>query len=264
MSEPIEPHPTSESPAFDDGEPLQFEQAEFTAPGPDRPICTVCKQPIPDDYYEIAGRMMCPRCRFGVEAAFRGVSPIGRFLAASALGLAAAAVGAVIYYAFVKQFNANWALISILVGFMVGTAVRKGSGGRGGRLYQLLAVFLTYTSIAAMLTTLGLDAWREQAAARRAAVAAEKLDKDPAKAGAPDAPAAPPMAAPDFVRIAIVFALLFSLPVMHASGDLISALIYGFALWEAWKLNRRIQLVFNGPFRLGAAGPEPEGVIDGS
>ena len=39
------------------------------------------------------------------------------------------------------------ALIAIVVGLFVGRAVRWGSGGRGGRLYQGLAVVLTYLAI---------------------------------------------------------------------------------------------------------------------
>ncbi len=49
-------------------------------PAAERPTCTVCKQPIPEEYYEINGKMMCPRCRHGVEAAFRGGSPAGTVL----------------------------------------------------------------------------------------------------------------------------------------------------------------------------------------
>ncbi|HEX2223383.1 MAG TPA: hypothetical protein VHN15_04160, partial [Thermoanaerobaculia bacterium] len=38
-------------------------------------------------------------------------------------------------------------LISILVGFLVGAGVKKGSGGYGGWKYQTLAVALTYVAI---------------------------------------------------------------------------------------------------------------------
>jgi hypothetical protein len=38
-------------------------------------------------------------------------------------------------------------LIAILVGYMVGRAVRHGSGGLGGRPQQILAVVLTYFAI---------------------------------------------------------------------------------------------------------------------
>ena len=40
-------------------------------------------------------------------------------------------------------------LVAIAVGLLVGWAVRKGSGGRGGWKFQALAMALTYVSIAA-------------------------------------------------------------------------------------------------------------------
>jgi hypothetical protein len=43
--------------------------------------------------------------------------------------------------------GAEFALLSILVGIMVGKAMMHGSGGRGGRKLQAVAVLLTYGSI---------------------------------------------------------------------------------------------------------------------
>jgi hypothetical protein len=45
----------------------------------------------------------------------------------------------------------------------------------------------------------------------------------------------------------------YAIPVLIAVQSPISGLIFGFALWEAWKINRRAELVFRGPFDLGAA-----------
>ena len=38
-------------------------------------------------------------------------------------------------------------LIAVLVGWMVGKAVLAGSGNRGGRAFQVMAVALTYCAI---------------------------------------------------------------------------------------------------------------------
>ncbi len=46
-----------------------------------------------------------------------------------------------------KLTGYEFGLIAILVGYAVGIAVRRGSSGRGGWPYQLLAVGLTYASI---------------------------------------------------------------------------------------------------------------------
>ena len=59
-------------------------------------------------------------------------------------------VGAFIYYVILRVTGYNIGLVAVLVGFMVGGAVRKGTGNRGGLFYQMLAVFLAYTAIGAM------------------------------------------------------------------------------------------------------------------
>ncbi len=61
--------------------------------------------------------------------------------------------------------------------------------------------------------------------------------------------------------------IAYSIPVYAAFSSPIDGLIFGFALWEAWKLNRRLVLAFNGPFRLGKASPDalsPEVIDDGA
>jgi hypothetical protein len=215
------------------GEALQFDQAEFTTPVSDRPACAVCKQPIADEYYELGGKTVCAQCRQGVEAAFRGGSPMARVLRALILGTAAAAVGAVIYYAIVRATGYNLSLVSILVGFMVGGAVRRGSGNRGGPFYQALAILLTYMAIVAM----------------NVFPLFELVGFDKARA----------------VLLAGIGHVLTA-PVFEAFEAPIAGLIYAFALWEAWRINRGVVLTFNGPFRLGAKGPgapAPEVGIDG-
>lgn len=230
MSETVPSQPPHvEVPVSEPGEPLQFDRAEFETPASDVPGCAVCKQPISEEYYEINGRLMCPRCRHGVEAAFRGGSPIGRFFVATAYGGAAAVAGAIVYYASIRATNWNLALVSILVGFLVGKAVRQGTGNRGGLLYQFLAVVLTYCSLVAMNVLLEI-----QEVSLRACVQG-MVDR-------------------------------FSSPLTEGFARPITGLIYAFAVWEAWKLNKSVELTFNGPFRVGAAGPaslRPEGVDDG-
>jgi hypothetical protein len=269
MSDPFASQsPTGEDHSLGPAEPLQFEQAEFETPASDRPTCAVCHQPIPEEYYEISGKVMCPPCRHGVESAFRGGSGLARFLRATLFGMVAAIVGAVIYYASVRLIHVNSALVSILVGFMVGSAVRKGTGNRGGWPYQLLAVFLTYTSIGVMLLTVNLPpAWVEEAAKQAPPPAVENPRNANEKAKAPDPAQVAPPEPPAAVLVAVVLmAVIYSLPVLDVMRGPIAGLIYGFALWEAWKLNRPVRLVFNGPFRLGEsgpAGPKPEGIDDG-
>src|SRR5207302_1730075 len=60
-------------------------------------------------------------------------------------------VAAIIWYLIRKATGYEVGIVAILVGFLIGGAVRKGSGNRGGWVYQLMAVLLTYGCISASL-----------------------------------------------------------------------------------------------------------------
>ena len=166
-------------------------------------------------------------------------------------------------------------LISILVGYMVGMAVRKGSNGRGGWVYQLLAIFLTYTAISASYSAVIVPEiianMREKRAAKKEAIAAKKADIEAKKAD-PKAKKAEDLAQADEddedqadlkdmtpgqalsgLALAVVFLVGFAyaIPIMAGMQSPMGLLIIGFALWEAWKLNKRIPFVINGPFTVG-------------
>jgi hypothetical protein len=161
---------------------------------------------------------------------------------ASSLGTVAAIAGAILYFLIVRATHINFGLVSIVVGFMVGSAVRHGSGNRGGTSYQLLALFLTYCAIALMLLLGVFDV-----------------------AGLSQVPVSSPP--PGFVFVAVFQVVrFFAIPVGAGINDAISGLIYCFALWEAWQLNKTKALVLSGPFRLFVKQPsamKPEGVDDG-
>jgi hypothetical protein len=52
--------------------------------------------------------------------------------------------GTVIYGAVLTLSDTNFALLTILIGWLVGEGVRRGAEGRGGLAYQLFAAALTY------------------------------------------------------------------------------------------------------------------------
>jgi len=355
MSEPNLSGPEEDDEAeLEGGDELQFDQAEYTTPAPEGPSCGVCKRPIDDMYYEINGKICCATCRQQIETAFRGGSRLARVTKALVFGSVAAIAGAVLYYAIIKISGWNIGLVAVLVGFMVGGAVRKGTGNRGGRFYQFLALFLAYMAIGLMnfpdATEELMKMWGEQA--QKAKIVPEKIAKDRArvdaepkapvtkdlarldgepktpaaqdrakidgepkapvivskesartKAGVPPSPPAvvkndpapvreekaavvkgqnqravdaeekpdengpqPSLVVAMLVLIVFLIGLLFVLPVLAAISDPISGLIYSFALWEAWRLNKEARLVFNGPFRVSAGDPNApvlEDVDDG-
>jgi hypothetical protein len=171
-------------------------------------------------------------------------------------------------------------LISILVGFLVGGGVRRGADYRGGRAYQFLAVFLTYFAIGAsylphaipfILSAIdqpaeeGLaenDAKGNQPEAKNAKVAKPKAAKGaraPKAAKPGDGNNAQAFSAGQFALALVVvgalgFAFTLALPVLFNYQSPFGIVIVGFALWEAWKLNRKVIVAFNGPFEVGADG----------
>ena len=62
--------------------------------------------------------------------------------------------------------------------------------------------------------------------------------------------------------LAIVILYTYAIPVFIGVQSPISGLIFCFALWEAWKINRKVQIVFRGPFNLGA-GPADFAALEG-
>ncbi len=253
--------------AADAGE-LQFDQAEFAAPAAGVPICTACKQTIPEHYFQINGEILCERCSTVVKAHLTGGSPIRRFIKACVYGFGAVVAGFAVYFGVLKLTGWEVGLISILVGFMVGTAVRKGSEGRGGVLYQLTAVFLTYLAIAVSYSALIVPKMIDQIKAEKNAAAEQPENAANDNAGAdqavedePDAdPAAQKAMTPVgfVIGIAFIFAIMLGLPIIAGISQPISLLIVAFALWEAYKLNKKVNVVITGPHSVGpAADPAP-------
>ncbi len=232
---------TGTEPTPPDAEGLQFDHAEFgRAEAPSTIACASCHRPIAGSYFEINGTIFCEECRVQIERHLKGGSKIGRFAKALIFGSGAAVAGATVYFLVLHYAHLEAALVSILCGFLVGKAVRLGTGGRGGWVYQVMAVLLTYLAVGAAyageLTVLSLDLptlWRQGRADGTL----------PALIGA---------IARTFVAYTVI------LPVGIARGNILSLAIMGFALWEAWKFTRRAKVVITGPYRVGGeVGHEP-------
>ncbi len=246
---------------------LQFERAEYAAAKPAETRCAACGQAIWDTYYEIGGEVACERCKTDAELKGSEESGTGRFVRAAIYGAGAGVAGAGIWYAVRAITGYEVGLIAILVGVIVGGAVKKGSGGRGGWLYQSLAIFLTYASIVSTYIPIIIKIATDQKPAAEstpAAAAAAKPDAadTPAATTPLTAPAAPRAAEPQNISlvgfltgVAALFALAFALPFLMGFQNIIGLFIIGIGLYEAWKINKRVVLEITGPYRVGAAPP---------
>jgi hypothetical protein len=206
----------------DEATALSFDKAEYAGPAPEF-ACVACKQPIVDEYFQIGTAHVCPSCSERYLQHRAAESPWGLFGKAAALGTAAAIVGALGWWAVRVAADMEIGIVAIAVGYLVGIAVRRGSGGRGGPRYQALAMFLTYTGIALNYVPTIVETLPE---------------------GAPVA------------MFLGAFAFSFAIPFLGGFRNAIGLLIIGFALYEAWKLNRGGELPLRGPFRrMGADTP---------
>jgi hypothetical protein len=123
----------------------QFGTAEYLGTaGNDH--CQFCHQPIAGNYYRINNAMACGGCAEKVRGALATDSHTA-FVRALLYGIGAAVVGMILYAVFEIATGLIVGYVSLAVGWLVGTAMMKGSNGVGGRRYQIAAVLLTYAAV---------------------------------------------------------------------------------------------------------------------
>lgn len=223
--------------------------------------CGGCGSTVLDEYYSIGGKSICARCRASVEAT-RATSRTPRaFLKALGFGLGAALAGAAVYFGVVALLDAEFSIVTIFIGWMVGRAIQKALPGGGMRRYQLLAAVLTYFAIGAAYTALGVQAMiKERADTKQdsTAVVAQRGTSAVASTATTSADAREPTqkkSGSALLAIGGLLAFAFSLPVMtvfgSGSGGILSALIIAIGIYQAWRMSGAPTLGITGPFRVG-------------
>jgi hypothetical protein len=229
---------------------LQFDRAQFVDPAAATLTCAGCQQPIDGTYFEVNGQTTCAGCRTAIPEMQGGAGASG-LLKATAGGVAAGILGALIYYAVAALTGYEFGLIAIVVGVMVGRAVRWGSSGRGGRLYQALAIVLTYLSIVgsyAPFVWKGLieaDAQQHSGAATTGG-AADTGESSAARRG--EVPAGNITAGDLAIAVLVFSAIVLAAPFLGGISNILGLLILAFGLYEAWKVNKRATFEISGPF----------------
>lgn len=273
----------------DEPQDLQFDRVETATPLGDAAAspavtCAVCGKSVDREYYHANGKPICDSCRQVVTAAAATPRSVGKLVTAGLFGLGAAIAGAAIYYAVIAIADLEIGIVAILIGYMVGWAVRKGAGGRGGRRFQVLAVVLTYWAVGLAYTPLAFkqltkgnkesatNTLTADSSAAKGPTVAERLgdttaaattSADSAKAGAgAGATSNGEKLSGRDVALALGGLVLFAfvLPVLSVFGSmpmgLISALIIFIGLRQAWHMTGRPALAISGPYKVGT-GPAP-------
>ena len=234
----------SPAPSVDD---LQFHRAEAAPADTAEHACAVCKQAISNTYFRAAGRLVCPTCAGLIEKGTQAPRPssLGR---AALYGAAAAVAGSVIYATVAIVTDMSIGLVAILVGIMVGKAIRHASGGLGGRPQQILAVVLTYLAITTSYFPVFLyDAAKHPRSTQSQQSGGSTPSETP---GANVAPTKSGLATAVVMLIAVCAAAPF-FALSHGSGY-INLLIIFFGLSQAWKRTAQTQIPLTGPYQLTA------------
>src|SRR5262250_1550147 len=87
--------------------------------------CVSCQSGIERTYFKANGKVVCPLCRIGLATPPK-VGGGTRFLRALGLGAGAGVIGGTIWYAVGAATGYQLGFIAIIVGLLVGGAVRKG------------------------------------------------------------------------------------------------------------------------------------------
>lgn len=135
------------NPPTDQSGDLNFDKVDAGEQGPAQSTCALCQEPLTYQYFEVNQKVICPPCKDKYEEQMERSKGASRYIKAFLLGLPAGLVGAGIYYAIMALTGYEFGLIAILIGFMVGMAVRYGSNHRGGIGLQIMAALITYCSI---------------------------------------------------------------------------------------------------------------------
>ncbi len=228
-----------------DGVP-QFATAEYSGKAGET-TCKACGKGIGDPYYQINGAKVCSNCSQRIQDQIPKDSPTA-FGRGILFGIGGAILGLGLYVGFALATGLIAGLVSLAVGFLVGKAIVMGSGGVGGRRYQLAAVLLTYMAVSLAAVPIAVSQHMKQRSAQEHGQASDSATQ------APKASAAKAVGVLMLIGLASPF-LELSDP-MHG---LIGLIILFVGLRIAWRITAGRNLSVVGPLRDAAPAPAPTG-----
>lgn len=156
----------------------QFATAEYSAQ-PGVALCKSCGKSIDGAYYRANGVPVCGNCAQRI----RDQTPVDShfaFVRGICFGVGGAILGLALYAGFAVATGWIVGFVSLAVGYIVGKAIAFGSGGIGGRRYQVAAVLLTYIAVSMAAVPIAISQQMKQLSAQQRAQAS-----DPAIAAQP-------------------------------------------------------------------------------
>ena len=237
----------------------QFGTAEYkSASGPDR--CKSCQQELSGAYFRINGLPACEKCTRQLQAQ-TPQDTHAAYVRGILFGVGGAIVGLILYSAFGIATGIRLGYIALAVGWLVGTAIKKGSNGIGGRRYQIAAVALTYAAVSLSAIPVGIYYIVKEKNATKISHAPDSSPASnstlPGSASPQDDP--PASGQKSTARLtsaagALLFAGLASpfLELSEGVSGLIGLVIIFVGIRIAWKMTGRPPLEILGPFQAHA------------
>jgi len=213
----------------------QFSTVEYAGKGGET-ACKSCAQKISGSYYLLNGAPLCARCARQIEQQLPQDTH-ACFARGVLFGVGGALIGLGIYVGFALATGWMIGYISLAVGYIVGKAIALGSGGVGGRRYQLAAVLLTYSAVSLAAVPIAISQHMKHTSVQQQAPASE-----PAVVHAPKMSFARAVGMLTLLGLASPF-----LELADPAHGIIGLIILFVGIRIAWKITAARQATLSGP-----------------
>ena len=232
----------------------QFATAEYSNKAAET-VCKACAQKITGPYYRVNGVPACASCAQRLKERLPQDSHQA-FARAVLLGIGAAIVGFGIYVAFALSTGWMVGYISLLVGLLFCWVIVFGSGGVGGRRYQVVAVLLTYMAVSLAAVPIAISAHMKARSAQQHAQvnAATAQDTTQPQTSGPGAAPAPKKSVAATLGVLVLVGLASPfLEMVEPMQGIIGLIILLVGVQIAWKITAARKLDIAGPINEPAA-----------
>lgn len=253
----------------------QFSTAEYQAQG-GAEACKACKQPLTGRYFRINGAQACEHCTEQLKAQLPKDTH-SAFVRGLLFGIGGAVLGLILYSAFGIITGIVIGYASLAVGFIVGKAMRFGSGGIGGRRYQVAAALFTYAAVSMSAIPMSISQAIKDKKIQTAPAISKPAPPSPStsapqsnvpaqSADAANTSSTPASADPQSSKMSLGVALVglallgLASPFLELASPvsgLIGLVILFVGIRIAWQLTAGPRVDILGPFTVGATSPPP-------
>jgi predicted lipid-binding transport protein (Tim44 family) len=206
-------------------------------------------------YFRINNMLACESCTRKLQAQTpKDTHPV--FVRGILFGVGGAIIGLILYSAFGILTGIEIGYAALAVGWLIGTAIKKGSSGVGGRRYQIAAVALTYAAVSLSAVPIAISYFLKEKPAKSSTSTASSGSNP--STSAPDnstTSAPPPRKSLSSMAGTLLYAGLAS-PFLELQGGisgLIGLVIIFVGMRIAWRMTAAPPLVILGPFQTTAA-----------